>query len=506
MKIRLSHPARFRSRFRAVRACRRSLLGGVLVTCLLGVSTGTTWATDATLSGGEGSSWVASDQVTTTNGLPTNGSCSSGPGDGIIDAGLPGQSDAFDDAALVHVQGLGSAFPDQVDGAGAFSANEAIYAPVAYDSFTVSIKQFALSTQAILRTLVRIENPGEVEVPALVYYTNNFGSNSSTQFDATSSGDNFYNFEDRWVVTSDGDPPSDPVNTSVFHGPGTPQEQTAFSDGNVFECTGTEGSQNIFHLEIPPGGVETLMLFQQLNPTVADAVAEAVQYDTTPALGSPLTEGMTQAEYSSVVNWDVGFTSAECDDGIDNDGDGRIDHPADRQCESPADRSERPQCGDELDNDGDRNIDYPADPGCSSARDNSESPNPQCSNEADDDSDGALDMADPGCSSPRDNNETNAACADTLDNDGDQRTDYPTDPGCNSRTDNSESPDPQCGDRIDNDGDGKVDFGADPGCGSIRDNGESPDLQCGDRIDNDGDGLIDHGSDPGCRSPRDNSE
>jgi len=68
---------------------------------------------------------------------------------------------------------------------------------------------------------------------------------------------------------------------------------------------------------------------------------------------------------------------AQCEDGVDNDGDGLIDFPADPGCDSPADNDETDpvagaQCSDGLDNDGDGLIDFPADPGCTDANDNNE--------------------------------------------------------------------------------------------------------------------------------------
>ena len=63
----------------------------------------------------------------------------------------------------------------------------------------------------------------------------------------------------------------------------------------------------------------------------------------------------------------------------------------------------------------------------------------------------------------------------------------------------------QCRDGKDNDGDGLIDM-ADPGCSSADDNNESDATsQCQDKKDNDGDGLIDM-ADPGCSTPQDNNE
>ena len=105
-----------------------------------------------------------------------------------------------------------------------------------------------------------------------------------------------------------------------------------------------------------------------------------------------------------------------CNDGIDNDNDGRIDYPADPGCSSASDTTENsePQCNDNIDNDGDGAVDYPNDYGCTSLNDNSESPNPACSNGIDDDGDGFVDYpADPGCSGPRDTSE-GVTCSTTT--------------------------------------------------------------------------------------------
>ncbi len=68
---------------------------------------------------------------------------------------------------------------------------------------------------------------------------------------------------------------------------------------------------------------------------------------------------------------------ALCNDGIDNDADGKIDYPFDPGCSSPADDTEAnptplPVCADGMDNDTDSTTDWPADYGCSSASGTSE--------------------------------------------------------------------------------------------------------------------------------------
>jgi hypothetical protein len=78
---------------------------------------------------------------------------------------------------------------------------------------------------------------------------------------------------------------------------------------------------------------------------------------------------------------DMGGLGTQCDDGVDNDGDGLIDYPADPGCAVPNADDETddcpsgpgcPQCANDIDDDGNGSTDYPDDPGCMSASDTTE--------------------------------------------------------------------------------------------------------------------------------------
>jgi hypothetical protein len=85
-----------------------------------------------------------------------------------------------------------------------------------------------------------------------------------------------------------------------------------------------------------------------------------------------------------------GPCASDCQDGIDNDGDGLVDHPADPGCANAGDLSERRECSDGFDNDGDGLTDFAGgDPGCSSAESSLE--DPPCDDGRDNDRDGTLD-------------------------------------------------------------------------------------------------------------------
>ena len=105
----------------------------------------------------------------------------------------------------------------------------------------------------------------------------------------------------------------------------------------------------------------------------------------------------------------------QCNDGIDNDGDGLVDlkDPGCANAEDNDEYNEPPQtttqCSDGVDNDGDGLVDL-IDPGCANAEDNDETDNPtqtiQCNDGVDNDGDGLIDLADPDCENALDNNES----------------------------------------------------------------------------------------------------
>ena len=206
----------------------------------------------------------------------------------------------------------------------------------------------------------------------------------------------------------------------------------------------------------------------------------------------------------------------QCEDGIDNDGDGKIDWPFDPGCGSSTqdakedDPANLAACADGDDDDGDGKVDFPADPGCSSAADPTEQTSTitQCSDGVDNDTpaDGAADYPrDLDCAYASDTSETPRRCSNRADDDADRFIDFPADIGCANHNDDDEADLPQCDDGRDNDGDGNVDVEKDPDCTSPTDDTEAPPALCADGLDNDDDGLIDL-ADPGCTSAADGDE
>ncbi len=205
-------------------------------------------------------------------------------------------------------------------------------------------------------------------------------------------------------------------------------------DACVEECDGREGYGD----EEASACVETVTF---LLPPGAPGVAEVVVATPRGTVTGPSFE-----------------FRAPCEDGVDNDGDGRWD-------------------GD--------------DPGCMAG----ETETGPCENGLDDDQDGWQDVTDPGCGSSEagtsEGGFSGDACNNGLDDDGDGAVDG-EDPGCDSGHDDEEGGGSgSCFDGLDNDEDGWGDE-ADPDCASP--DGEEQGLSlsaCNNGVDDDGDGFTD---------------
>jgi hypothetical protein len=221
---------------------------------------------------------------------------------------------------------------------------------------------------------------------------------------------------------------------------------------------------------VPLGQTSTI----DLSLKVEGACGTAVQ------VSGSIAHSNNRLEQSGIYSIALPACVPQCNDGVDNDGDGAVDYPAEAACSSADDNDEgdiKTACQDGVDNDKDGAADYPNDFSCSSTQDLDEgNPKSQCQNGIDDDKDGVTDSFDPGCANNQDNNEGDktTACQDKADNDGDGATDYPADVGCRSATDNNEGDfKAQCQDGVDNDADGESDYPEDKGCESPQDYSEA---------------------------------
>jgi hypothetical protein len=163
--------------------------------------------------------------------------------------------------------------------------------------------------------------------------------------------------------------------------------------------TGTNADIDALHYDVGTGnlilsvrtdGVGTIGGYAY-NGTGASADLIELDLSGPSPVGSLFLDGAALFD-GSTRQLDAVFLVRECDDGIDNDGDGATDLD-DMGCASPDDSSEHSAaypCDDGKDNDGDGAADFPADPGCGHsvwAQEDS-----ACSDGVDNDGDGLMDF------------------------------------------------------------------------------------------------------------------
>ena len=234
----------------------------------------------------------------------------------ISDASFGGASDAYDSGWLVSVNGTYfSATTVDLEGTSVSAPSSSM------SGLNVSVKYYFAPNSAVARILVTLQNPTAAPIAASVGTATNFGSDSGTTLQMTSSGDNSLTTGDRWLVTSDGGP-SDPVNTSVLYGPGVVAEvPTAYSSA-VHNGAGNQGIAATFDLSVPAGQTQTLLFFAGLGNitsvgnTVAGAIAAAGNFNNNNTIAGEWLQGLSQSEIDQVVNWNpaglVGTPTTTC--------------------------------------------------------------------------------------------------------------------------------------------------------------------------------------------------
>ncbi len=277
------------------------------------------------------------------------------------------QTDAFDGIGGIVINGAGYIVPPGDPSAPVdLSGSKLTSAAAPVGGLNVSTEWYGLPGQSTIRYLVAIQNPGPVDVTTTVEMDNELGSDGSTTIQGSSSGQSTtYPTNERWFTTSQGntDPSSDPPITQVVTGPGAVR-----SPGTVAECPeidqgaqarsqakadaeaaatasadaattttsaapsddsttttatapevapqadvsaqgtllGVDQFVYFYDVTVPAGETRYVLVYWSLFPTIAESVAAGAAFDSTPAVGSALVEGLTQEELCRVVNWDFG--------------------------------------------------------------------------------------------------------------------------------------------------------------------------------------------------------
>jgi hypothetical protein len=253
--------------------------------------------------------WNIANTGGTSTGAPFTGTCAGSPGFTIDDAQSAGGSgDAYDFAWSLFVNGTIFDPGNTVD----LTGNILTAGPVNMSGLNVTYQLLFSSTAQLARLKVYFINPTAADISATVQVPINFGSDSGTVVNATSSGDTTVTTADRWVLTSDGGP-GDPVNTTVLKGPGAPAVTPSSVTQSVFDCSATNGIGATFNITVPAATGRSLMFFAGLGSivgtgnTIAGAIGSAANFNsnaTLTALDPTLLADLTSDQLLEILNWD----------------------------------------------------------------------------------------------------------------------------------------------------------------------------------------------------------
>jgi hypothetical protein len=320
-------------------AIRGLVVGGVVLAATAAPALGAATMIDPNfydVTDGGGNIWTVDNAGGTSNGLPAGsfgGDCvkPAVPGLTLNDAetGNDGYSDAYDGGALIWINDKVFANPDDsmaltTDGGASTVTSDT----VSYSGLdtTMSYTFLAGNTglNGVARTLVTLTNPSAASIDAKVDFVTNFGSDDSTELFKDQTGDSAYTKDDRWIVTTDDpDYSDDPINTTVFFGPGDVAAKPTVATNTVFDCSDTDGAWDQFQISVPAGATRHFVFFNMITEPVEDVrVPDAeglaspqatppnnavlpylTQFDSVASASNPLFAGIPADQLPSIVNW-----------------------------------------------------------------------------------------------------------------------------------------------------------------------------------------------------------
>lgn len=212
-------------------------------------------------------------------------------------------------------------YSDAYDGVLSFSVNSNGFAPVnsevvvsdygidagknvAIDTnLDAHVKWYFPPKSPVARGLISVTNTGETDATDVdITVSGNFGSDSSTVINATSSGDTTLDATDLWFISSDDEIDgnnSDPVIITVMQGPGS--KATSI---DPLLPTGDDDYDVTFTLDIPAGETRSIVMFHKMYKDLSAAESDAATFAGISSIQSAgLLGNMTASEKSSVVNF-----------------------------------------------------------------------------------------------------------------------------------------------------------------------------------------------------------
>ncbi|MEO8091602.1 MAG: hypothetical protein ABI726_02685 [bacterium] len=215
--------------------------------------------------------------------------------DGSTGKGSAKQEDAFDGGLVFGVGGF--PFTDS-DGAGKVQGQSLKVGPA--NTGGRETARVDTAKGRYLRSLIKIKDTGTTILS--VRWTSDLGSDGDEEVRASSSGDQAFTKQDRWVVSSLDppiDPPEDPPLLFVLHGKGDVRSDTeTVVHGPGFGCVTIDMIVKLRKR------LSYLLFFTEMRPAIGKAKQAAEKYDHR-QLSDSLLRGLDEKVRNRVLNWDL---------------------------------------------------------------------------------------------------------------------------------------------------------------------------------------------------------
>ncbi|MEO1148821.1 MAG: DUF4347 domain-containing protein [Cyanobacteria bacterium J06638_22] len=205
------------------------------------------------------------------------------------------QGDTYDDALSFIIDGV----TYDPDPNGDLTGTTVTGATASLSGLNVTGQYYFDENLPVVRAIAFLENPTNADITITFGLEGNLGSDSNTTISTTSSGDALVDTDDRWAISFEDSGSPDPVITHVLYGP----------DAEVATSTATlvDGDDDYlfeYSVTVPANSTRSLMFFNELTPTTADAATIATRYDDTATIAATtLLSGLTDEQLVSIVNW-----------------------------------------------------------------------------------------------------------------------------------------------------------------------------------------------------------
>jgi hypothetical protein len=206
--------------------------------------------------------------------------------------------DAFDQGLELEVDGTPFVDPD-----GEATVKNNAYTVGPTRAGDLRVRRYERVRGPYLRTLIELKNTSNAPVETEANIHSDLGSDGDeTVIDSSNAAAGTYELDDRWVISTQDDPPvvwEDPALTFVTYGPGGEPPAT------LEQGFGSGDFEYDYEARVPANKTRYLLLFTEMHGFIETAQDDTAKYDDA-NLNAKLLGGIAESKHKAIVNWDLG--------------------------------------------------------------------------------------------------------------------------------------------------------------------------------------------------------